>query len=195
VRNPIALARLLLESDHVLLVGSGADRYAREHGAVVCDQDWLVTARERERWSTAQLGPTAARQWFDTVGAVAYDRHGDVAAGTSTGGMPSKPRGRVGDAPIIGAGLYADNEQGAVSVSGWGEGFIRLVWAHRAALLAGAHGADDGAGRALAVLERLGARGGLIVVDPTGIASCRWNTPAMAFAIRSSDRRMTSGPA
>jgi len=195
VRNPIVLARMLLESDHVLLVGAGADRYARDHGAPVCDQAWLVTDRERERWSSAQLGPTAARRWFDTVGAVARDRGGNLAAGTSTGGMPSKPRGRVGDAPLVGAGLYADDTQGAVSVTGWGEAFIRLVWAHRAALLAGAHGAEDGAVRALAILERLDARGGLIVVDPDGTASCRWNTPAMAFAIRGSDQPLTSGPA
>jgi L-asparaginase / beta-aspartyl-peptidase len=195
VRNPIALARMLLESDHVLLVGPGADRWAREHGVAVCDQDWLVTERERERWSSAQLGPIAACRWFATGGAFALDRDGHLAAATSTGGMPSKPRGRVGDAPIVGAGLYADDAHGAVSVTGWGEGFIRLVWAHRAALLAGEHGAEEGAVRALAVLDRLDARGGLVVLDPDGTASCRWNTPAMAFAIVGSDRSLTSGPA
>jgi beta-aspartyl-peptidase (threonine type) len=177
-----------------MLVGPGADSFAESHGVTMCDPAWLITDTERERWSNAGLGPTAARQWFDTVGAVAYDRNGNLAAGTSTGGMPSKPRGRVGDAPIIGAGLYADDEQGAVSVTGWGEGFMRLVWAQRAALLVGGLGVDAGADAAIGHLARLDARGGLIVIDATGSPACRWNTPTMAFAIRASDAADDSGP-
>jgi beta-aspartyl-peptidase (threonine type) len=121
----------------------------------------------------------------DTVGAVVLDRAGNLAAGTSTGGMPFKPPGRVGDSPFIGAGLYADNETGAVSTTGHGERIIPLVLAKTAAdLMGGGLDPQVAAERALATLARLNARGGLITLDRQGRVGVTWNTPAMAFALR-----------
>ena len=121
----------------------------------------------------------------DTVGAVVLDRAGNLAAGTSTGGMPHKPPGRVGDSPFIGAGLYADNETGAVSMTGHGERIIPLVLAKAAAdLIGGGLDPQAAADRALATLARRDARGGLITLDRQGRVGVAWNTPAMAFAVR-----------
>ena len=138
IRNPISLARAILErSEHVLLVGMGASRFAREQGMKLCGQDDLIIVRELDRWRTLQRETgTSTKDAFrkkrrpgGTVGAVAVDRDGNVAAGTSTGGTPNKYPGRVGDTPLIGCGTYADNKIGGASTSGWGEAMIEVVMA------------------------------------------------------------------
>ena len=187
VRSAVALARRVLESPHAVIVGDGARRFAEQHGVETCDPAELVHPRERARWEAAgggQAAPDWAAQMFgDTVGAVALDGYGNVAAATSTGGSPRKPRGRVGDSPFVGAGLFADNRSAAVSTTGHGELIIPLVWAKAAADLV-EHGdaAPQAATGAVTLLDRLDAKGGLIVLDRHGHVGVAWNTPAMAFA-------------
>lgn len=189
VPHPITLARRVLESPFAVFTGVGARRIAERMGVETCDPGELVSDRERQAWEARRAQPDAdwVRTMFgrDTVGAVALDRIGNLAAGTSTGGMPFKPSGRVGDSPFIGAGLYADNETGAVSTTGHGELIIPVVLAKRAADLMG-DGLDPQAAaeRALATLGRVKGRGGLITMDRQGRIGVTWNTPAMAFALR-----------
>lgn len=187
VRSAVTLARRVLESPHAVIVGEGARRFAEQHGVETCDPADLVHPRERARWEAAgggQAGPDWAAQMFgDTVGAVALDAGGNLAAATSTGGSPRKPRGRVGDSPFVGAGLFADNRSAAVSTTGHGELIIPLVWAKAAADLVDAgDAAPQAAAAAVALLDRLDAKGGLIVLDRHGNVGVAWNTPAMAFA-------------
>jgi len=139
VRNPIALARRVLEDGrHVLLVGDGAVTFARERGVALCSPDALVTDRQQRRLATHLAGrreaggEPAPRPTGGTVGAVAIDVQGRVAAGTSTGGYTGKRAGRVGDSAVIGAGTYADSRLGGVSATGHGEAFIRTVLARTA---------------------------------------------------------------
>ena len=120
----------------------------------------------------------------DTVGAVARDATGRIAAATSTGGSPGKPKGRVGDSPFIGAGLYADDVAGAASTTGHGELIIPLVWAKDAVdLMRDGMPAPRAATTAVERLGRLDARGGIILLDTDGRLGVAWNTPAMAFAL------------
>jgi beta-aspartyl-peptidase (threonine type) len=138
LRNPIQAARLVLEkSPHVYFVGEGAEAFAAEHGLALIENSELVVPRERENLREAQAkqqaglpDTTFAGDGFashDTVGAVALDRHGNLAAGTSTGGTLNKAPGRVGDSSLIGCGCYADNASAAVSLTGWGEPIMKLV--------------------------------------------------------------------
>jgi beta-aspartyl-peptidase (threonine type) len=186
VPNPIRLARRVLESPHAVIVGEGARAFAVAESLPVCEPHELVCEREKARWeamSGLDTSEWAAEMFGDTVGAVALDRKGDLAAATSTGGSPMKPLGRVGDSPFVGAGLYANNDTAAVSTSGHGERIIPLVWAKTAADYVGAAlPAPNAAERAVTELERLGARGGLVVVDGLGRVGVAWNTPLMAFA-------------
>ncbi|MDL1894028.1 hypothetical protein FBQ87_14260, partial [Sphingobacteriales bacterium CHB3] len=138
IKNPISLARRIMEeSDHILLTGKGALRFAKEHGMKSCRQDDLITEREILRWREWQKKKNMSVQEafrkkkvpLDTVGAVVLDKAGNIASGTSTGGTPNKFPGRVGDSPIIGAGTYADNSVGGVSSTGWGEALIKVVMA------------------------------------------------------------------
>lgn len=192
VPHPIMLARRVLESPFAVFTGAGARQFAERAGVETCDPDELVSDRERALWEERRAHPDP--NWVgtmfgrDTVGAIALDRAGNLAAGTSTGGMPFKPRGRVGDSPFIGAGLYADNESGAASTTGHGERIIPVVLAKAAADLMGA-GLEPqlAAERALATLvARVNARGGLITMNRQGRIGVAWNTPAMAFALRPS---------
>src|SRR5215475_3673527 len=143
IRNPIQAARLVLDqSPHVYFVGEGAERFAQEHGMRLCDNEELVIEREIQRLKEAQekeaaghpdvtfAGPETSH---DTVGAVALDANGNIAAGTSTGGTLNKDPGRVGDSSLIGCGCYADNQSAAVSCTGWGEPIMKLVLAKWAA--------------------------------------------------------------
>jgi len=187
VPNAISLARKVLESPHAVIVGPGARRFAEANGVRTCDPADQIHPRERERWLAAGGGQAkagwAAQLFGDTVGAVALDASGNLAAATSTGGSPGKPKGRVGDSPFIGAGLYADNRSAASSTTGHGELIIPLVWAKEAAnLVAGGLAAPEAVEAALGLLGRLGARGGMILLDPQGRIGVAWNTPAMAFA-------------
>lgn len=192
VRHPVALAREVLErSPHVLLVAHGAQRFARECGITLCRNRDLLAGRELERYRRIRRGETdlvslefddgGGAAEFGTVGAVACDGRGHVAAATSTGGTQDKAPGRVGDTPIIGAGTYADDEAGAASATGWGESILRVTLAKAAIdrLRAG-----DGPGRAgsvaIGTLERVSGKAGLILVDRRGRAAAVYNTPRMA---------------
>jgi len=182
-RAPISIARRLMEQGpHVFLSGTGADQFARESGLEQVDNGWFVTAERRR-----QLDELLAGGGFDadvkygTVGAVACDSSGHVAAATSTGGLTAKRWGRIGDSPLIGAGTYADDGSAAVSATGSGEYFIRAVAAHQLAdrvRLAGEslQAALDGV---LADIRELGGTGGLIAVGPAGEVAGGFTTPAM----------------
>jgi len=183
VRNPVRLARAVMEkSQHVFLGGSGAEAFAREQGVEIVDAAWFAT-EERRR----QLADIKARGGFDagvkygTVGAVALDVAGHVAAATSTGGLTGKRWGRIGDSPVIGAGNYADDRACAVSATGSGEFFIRAGVAHeicaRMRLLD--ESAQAAADAVIAEMEGLGGDGGVIVAAPDGSTVFSFNTPGM----------------
>ena len=182
-RAPISLARRLMErGPHVLLSSEGADRLAREEGLEQVDNDWFVTGERRR-----QLEELLAKGGFDsdvkygTVGAVAVDTNGHIAAATSTGGLTAKQWGRIGDTPVIGAGTYADDRAAAVSATGSGEYFIRAVAGHQ--LAERVRRAGDSLQAALdSVLQDiqdLGGKGGMIAVGPSGEAAWGFTTPAM----------------
>jgi len=188
VRNPIRLARAILdEGQTVFLTGSGAEDFARARGLEMCAPEELITEWQLDRWRKRE-GSYA--QGAGTVGAVAVDASGHVAAATSTGGVEGKPLGRIGDSAIIGAGTYADDELGAISATGVGEAIIRAVWARDTAELLRA-GADPMVVADLAVsrLDRASAgKGGVIIVDPYGRIGWAFNTPHMTFACMRADR-------
>ncbi|MFQ5881032.1 MAG: isoaspartyl peptidase/L-asparaginase family protein [Candidatus Methylomirabilales bacterium] len=179
IRNPVRLSRRILEDGrHVLLVAEGAHRFARDVGMEACTSEELVEDRQRQRWQA--MRDTA----FGTVGAVALDRGGGIAAATSTGGILGKRPGRVGDSALIGCGTYADQLLGAASATGNGEAIIRVVLAKTAVdLLAGECHPLDAARTAIGILERrTQGEGGIIVLDRKGRISHAHNTPCMAGA-------------
>jgi beta-aspartyl-peptidase (threonine type) len=182
-RNPISLARLVMErSGHVMMAGAGADIFALRNGVPYTTQDWFYTRRRWDALTMVKDGRPATVEIGETVGAVAVDRHGDVAAGTSTGGMTNMLAGRVGDSPIVGAGTYADNRTVAISCTGTGEGFIRGVAAYDVSALmeyAGA-GVRDAAARVITEkIPALGATGGAIALDPHGTLATPHSTPGL----------------
>ena len=165
VRNPILAARAVMErTPHVLLAGDAADRFARKHGLKVEAPEYFQTA---QRWSALKRN---LQGHHGTVGAVALDRFGNLAAATSTGGYTNKMAGRVGDSPLVGAGLYAENATCAVSTTGYGEAFIRAVVAYDVAARMRYRGETLAwaARRALDRIVALGSEGGLIAIDRTG---------------------------
>jgi beta-aspartyl-peptidase (threonine type) len=170
-KHPIAIARAVLDEDrHVLYAADGARAFALERGFQPALAHEMITERTRADLADV-LAKRAAPVEAGTVGAVARDRRGGLAAATSTGGITGKRRGRVGDSPILGAGNYADDTRGAVSCTGQGEGFLRITMASRvlAELQAGAS-PDHAAARALEFLQhKLGKIGGVIVVSPSGL--------------------------
>lgn len=179
VRNPIRLARRVLEEErHVLLVAEGALSFARDAGIAVSAPEELVTDRQRARWDAL------TEEGVGTVGAVAVDGAGSVGAATSTGGLWGKRPGRVGDSAVIGAGTYADRLLGAASATGHGEAIIRVVLAKAAVdLLMGDRHPEDAARGAVQLLERRGAgEGGIIVVDRMGRVGHATNAPSMLCA-------------
>ncbi|MEO8168736.1 MAG: isoaspartyl peptidase/L-asparaginase [bacterium] len=201
IKNPIILARKIMEeSDHVLLVGLGAVRFAKEHGVRTCSQDELITEKEIERWREWQRKPMAhAKDSFrrkkistDTVGAVALDRFGNIASGTSTGGLPNKFPGRVGDSPLIGAATYADNGIGGVSTTGWGEAMIRVVMA-KSVIDSMARNGNDPAKATMEGIKLLEQKtkgyGGIIAMNPEGKVGMAYDTPRMARGYMNSDLR------
>lgn len=201
VKNPIKLARKILEeSEHILLVGKGAVRFAKEHGIKTCTQDELITEREIQRWREWQkmkLGSTKdafkrKKVPMDTVGAVALDRFGNIASGTSTGGTPNKYPGRVGDSPLIGAGTYADNAVGGVSTTGWGEAMIKVVMAKSVIDFMERNGSEPekAAIDGIKMLERKAqGYGGVIALNLDGKAGIAYNTPRMARGYVTSEMR------
>jgi beta-aspartyl-peptidase (threonine type) len=207
IKNPVALARLVSASPHVLLVGAGAELFAEEHGVTLVDPRTLVTAAQLGRWErgyrdgddvnvSAKLVADSGLDALPdehihadgdkhgTVGAVAIDRHGRIAAGASTGGMAGKHPGRVGDTPLMGCGYYAETPIGGASSTGHGEHFMRLLLAKRAVdLLERSLNAQAAADAAIETLgQRTGGTGGLILLDARGNVGFARNTGAMAYA-------------
>ena len=189
VRNPVLLARRVLESSHLLIVGDGARRFAEQTGVPVCPPEDMVSEQRRAEWLASRGKPIPAATMFglpgDTVGAVALDANGTIVAATSTCGNAGKPPGRVGDSPIIGASTYANSLHGGVSTTGWGEGIIRVVWAKGVVdLLRLGLGAPEAARAALDLLAPVGAIGGIIVVDAHGRIGAAHNSTRMVHAAR-----------
>ena len=178
VRHPISVARLMLARKPTLLAGEGARRFAAAQGADLCDPAAMI--------SPEQLASEAHGTGYDTVGCVALDLNGRLAAGTSTGGLTGKPPGRVGDSPLPGCGLYAEAGVGAVSLSGEGEAISRTLVAARVmrALETGPPQAAAEAG--VARLERVGGEMGAIVVDPRGRMGWAHNSEHFAVAMAAS---------
>ncbi|MDF8332864.1 isoaspartyl peptidase/L-asparaginase family protein [Novosphingobium cyanobacteriorum] len=184
-RNPVKLARTVMEAGpHVFLAGAGAEEFAREHGVEQVDPDWFAT---EERWRQLQELKARKLGWFDdglkygTVGAVACDAAGHVAAATSTGGLTGKRWNRIGDSPVIGAGTYADDRAGAVSCTGSGEQFMRVGVAHEicARMRLGGESAQGAADAVLAEVGAMRGVGGVIVVTPAGETVFAHTTPGM----------------
>ena len=196
VRNPIRLARLVMEkTPHVLLVGAGAGAFAVECGLTPLPPGALATERMRGKWRAAVARAAGApSRSGGTVGCVARDATGRVAAATSTGGMMLKRRGRVGDSAVIGAGTYADDGAGAVSCTGHGEAFIKAAAAKQAveALRAGRSPAEA-AREVLPAVRRHGGSGGLICVGADGRVGFAFDTPRMAHAWLAADGRERAG--
>ena len=194
VKNPIRLARMVMErTPHVLLVGAGASAFAVECGVPSLAPQALVTERMRDKWRAA-LARAAAAPSGGTVGCVARDAAGHVAAATSTGGMMLKRLGRVGDSAVIGAGTYADDGAGAVSCTGVGEAFIKAAAAKQAveALRAG-RSPSEAAREVLPLVRRHGGSGGLICVDTAGRVGLAFDTSRMAHAWIDTDGRESGG--
>lgn len=194
-KNPISLARAVMErSNHVLLSREGADQFSREQDLEQAPPEWFATEERR-----AALDDMRSRgeDYFDvdlkygTVGAVAVDMAGHVAAATSTGGITGKRWARVGDSPLIGCGTYADDRAAAVSCTGAGEFFIRSAVAHEicARIRMLGEGVRTAADRAIADVGSLGGTGGVIVVSPSGEAGWAFNTPGMYRGIASAEGR------
>jgi beta-aspartyl-peptidase (threonine type) len=185
-RNPIGLARAVMEeSPHVFLGREGADRFSLDHGLEQAPPDYFETAERRRQLDELRARPES--EHFDvhlkygTVGAVARDRGGHVAAATATGGLTGKRWGRIGDSPIIGAGCFADDRGCAVSSTGAGEFFIRVGVAHEicARIRLAGETARQAADAVMAEVAALGGSGGVIVVTPSGEGVARFNTPGM----------------
>jgi beta-aspartyl-peptidase (threonine type) len=214
LRNPVRAARKILsESPHVYFVAEGAERFAAEHGIALCQNEDLVIPREVERLRAYQAAQADLKRSgansdgndlfapgsdviddpphdptisHDTVGAVARDRNGDIAAATSTGGTLNKAPGRLGDSSLIGCGCYANNESAAVSTTGWGEPIMKLVLAKWTADRIQAGNLPEwSAQEAMNYLkQRLNGHGGIIVLNPEGHIGIAHNTPRMAWAYK-----------
>ena len=184
-KNPIRLARRVMEhGQHVFLAGKGADQFSREQGLEQAPPEWFATP-ERRRQLDERNSKAADRTDIDrkygTVGAVARDMAGHLAAATSTGGLTGKRWGRIGDAPVIGAGTWADDRACAVSATGAGEFFLRVGVAHEicARMRLGGAGLQAAADAVMADVLALGGTGGVIVVAPDGTNGFSFNTPGM----------------
>jgi beta-aspartyl-peptidase (threonine type) len=185
IRHPVALARAVMEhSPHVFLSGEGAEEFAREQGFEMTDPSWFATEPRRKALEEFKARKVS---WFDidlkygTVGAVARDEDGHVAAATSTGGLTGKRWGRIGDSPVIGAGTYADDRACAVSATGAGEFFIRAGVAHTICdrVLFLHETIQQAADATIAEVGALGGDGGVIVAGPDGSTAFSFNTPGM----------------
>lgn len=200
IKNPISAARAVMEkSEHVMMFGDGADKFAKEVGLEIVDPKYFWT---KERWDGLQdaikedstkavldhgskksslLGTINHDYKFGTVGCVALDKAGNLAAGTSTGGMTNKKYGRVGDSPIIGAGTYCNNETAGISCTGWGEYYIRNVVAKTISDLMEYKGLSvaDASKTVLDKVGKMGGDGGLIALDKKGNVAMPFNTEGM----------------
>ena len=202
LRNPVRAARKILsDSPHVYFVAEGAERFAVEHGIELCKNEDLIIPREVERLREYQTQKsTHGNDLFapetqdmlshDTVGAVALDREGNIAASTSTGGTLNKAPGRLGDSSLIGCGCYADNETAAASTTGWGEPIMKLVLAKWATDRVAAGNLPEWAAKESMnyLKQRLNGHGGIILLDAQGRIGIAHNTPRMAWAIRTVEK-------
>lgn len=200
VRNPVSAARAVMEkSEHVMMVGPGAEKFAKEAGLEIVDpsyfrtetrwqdlqrairEDSLAAAKSNAYTNPEKFGTKNRDYKFGTVGAVALDQQGNLAAATSTGGMTNKKYGRIGDSPIIGAGTYANNETAAISCTGWGEFYIRNVVAYDLSALMEYKGFSvQQAGNAvIKKVRNMGGDGGLIALDKKGNMTMSFNTEGM----------------
>jgi beta-aspartyl-peptidase (threonine type) len=197
IRNPVRAARKILsDSPHVYFVAEGAERFAAEHGIALCRNEDLVIPREVERLRAYQaqsagdgndlFAPALDMLSHDTVGAVALDCDGNIAASTSTGGTLNKAPGRLGDSSLIGCGCYADNASAAASTTGWGEPIMKLVLAKWAADRVESGSLPEWvAQEAMNYLkQRLNGHGGIILLDAKGRFGIAHNTPRMAWALQ-----------
>jgi beta-aspartyl-peptidase (threonine type) len=193
-RAPITLARRLMEhGPHVFLSGAAADRFAAAAGIEQVSNDFFILPERRRQLEEAlAAGSHADPIKYGTIGAVAVDDRGNVAAATSTGGITAKRWGRVGDSPLIGAGTYADNRAAAISATGSGEYFIRAVAAHEVAarIRLGRETLQQAIDAVLADIASLGGKGGLIAVGPDGEAAWSFTTPAMYRGMADANGRM-----
>jgi beta-aspartyl-peptidase (threonine type) len=184
-KNPIRLARKVMEaSSHVMLSGPGADQFSREQGLEQVDPSYFTTdyrRRQLQQFKSSKVSALNIEYRYGTVGAVALDKAGHVAAATSTGGMTGKRWNRIGDAPIIGAGTYADDRACAVSATGSGEMFIRVGVAHEICARTRLLGEDVGtaADKVMAEVKAIDGSGGVIVVTPKGEMVYSFNSPGM----------------
>jgi beta-aspartyl-peptidase (threonine type) len=191
VRNPVLLAKkVMTASPHVMLMGEGAEQFGREQGIAFEEDEYFFTDYRWQQLQKAKSSPDPGAsylsetpdRWFSTVGAVALDSHGNLAAATSTGGMTNKRWGRVGDSPIIGAGTYADNRSCAVSATGHGEYFIRATVARDicSRIQFRDQSLQDAANEVvMQQLVKMGGSGGIIAADRTGQLALTFNTPGM----------------
>lgn len=196
IANPVRAARKILsDSPHVYFVAEGAERFAAEHGMPLCRNQDLIIPREVERLREFQARAADARADLfaptishDTVGAVALDGEGNIAAATSTGGTLNKAPGRLGDSSLIGCGCYADNQTAAASTTGWGEPIMKLVLAKWAADRVATGSLPEWvAAEAINYLkERVDGHGGMILLDARGRFGIAHNTPRMAWALKTS---------
>lgn len=211
VKNPINLARAVMEkSPHVMLSGEGAEQFAKEQGLEIVDPSYFYTearfkALERVKTSeenktardkSAFYDPTIKDSKFGTVGCVALDKNGNLAAGTSTGGMTNKRWGRIGDAPIIGAGTYANNATCAVSSTGWGEYFIRAMVAHDISALMDYKGLSLQEAAKEVIQKKvpdLGGDGGIVAIDKDGNMVMEFNTEGMYRASMDASGNLSIG--
>ncbi len=188
VRHPISVARQVMETKHALLSGEGARRFAQERGCERCDPREMIHEDAKREWERDKPAKGS-----DTVGAVALDVFGNFAAGTSTGGLMHKMPGRIGDSPLVGLGLYADNMAGAVSMTGDGESIMRLALAHRIIMaMCNGEEADRAAEEAIAVMaRRVGGEAGCIVLDRQGRIGVAHNAENLPHAYRTSEMSST----
>ncbi len=203
IKNPIDLAhKVMTESEHVMLMGEGAEEFARQQGFEMMDPAYFHTdfrwqqlqrIKAKEAAHEASSAEDERDKWFSTVGAVALDQHGNLAAGTSTGGTSNKRWGRVGDSPIIGAGTYANNESCAVSATGHGEFFIRYVVAYNICnrVELGASLTDAADLVVNDVLVKAKGEGGVIAMDAAGNITTPFNSEGMYRASIDTDGVMT----
>jgi beta-aspartyl-peptidase (threonine type) len=214
ILHPVSVARLVMErTEHCLLVGAGAQRFARQMGVPEALPEELLTARELEFYHKTKSDPAfrtigpfqpqpadgrtdagaSSPHSLDTVGAVAVDKEGKLAAATSTGGTAGKLPGRVGDSPLAGAGTYADNACGAASATGWGEAVIKTVLAKSACDLMSKHPAQVAAETAIEMLQRrVHGLAGIILIDRRGRYGFAYSTPKMALAYAASSGKIVT---
>jgi beta-aspartyl-peptidase (threonine type) len=183
VKNPVQLARVVMErTPHVLLAGGGAESLARDAGLAIVDPSYFFTERRWQALGRIKLASAVGEaEKHGTVGAVALDRNGDIAAATSTGGRNDKLPGRISDSALIGAGTYANNATAAISCTGEGEYFIRAAAAHAVSALIELSGwsVERAAEHVIGEVARLGGSGGLIALDRHGTIAMPFNTPGM----------------